>query len=40
MVNAKTASALKKAKAIEYATAGVNNDGQYEPDALKRPNAK
>lgn len=40
MVNAKTASALKKAKAIQYATAGVNNDGQYEPDALKRPNAK
>ena len=39
MVNASTPSALKKAKAIEYATPGVTNDGNYAPAPLKRPNA-
>ena len=39
MIRATTPSALKKAKAIEYATPGVTNDGNYAPAPLKRPNA-
>jgi hypothetical protein len=37
LTNAKTTSAVKKAKAIGFGGAAVNGDGFYVPEPLKRP---
>jgi len=40
MVKAKTAKAIKAANRGFWQVPGVNGDGGYTPDPLKRPNAK